>query len=125
MIDLGAARPAILIVDDELIVGEAMGRMVQRLLPAANIRVVASAAQALDVLRAQMVDVVLTDLHMPGIDGAQLTQTIKARWNATRVILISGSTDEALGKVAQADGYLIKPFSRAELAAVVQPLLRH
>jgi two-component system, response regulator YesN len=121
-----AAQPAILIVDDDPTVGDVIGRMVRRAIRGAKVRVVASGAQALDVLTAQPIALVLTDLRMPGMDGAQLTQAIKARWPTAKVVLISGSTDQLLSQVAQAvqaDGYLLKPFSRAELASVLQPLL--
>jgi two-component system, response regulator YesN len=127
MANLGVAPLTILVVDDEPDVGDVVGRMVKRLLPAADVRVVANAAQALDALTAQPVDVVLTDLWMPVMDGAQLAQTIKARWPTIRVVLISGSSERVLdqaAQAAQADSYLLKPFSRAELATVLQQALK-
>jgi two-component system response regulator YesN len=122
----GTAPPVILIVDDEAEIGTILVRQIRRLLPAAVIGAVLSAAQALEVLLVQPTDVVLTDLRMPDMDGAQLTQLIKTRWPTTRVIIFSGSTEEALRQVmqaVQADAYLVKPFSRDELAAALLPLL--
>ena len=122
----GTEPLTILIVDDEPTVGMVLVRMIGRLLPAAAVSAVLSAAQALDVLLLQPADIVLTDLRMPEMDGAQLTQIIKTRWPTTRVILISASADQVLRQIAQsvqADAYLIKPFSRSELAEALLPLL--
>jgi two-component system, response regulator YesN len=122
----GTEPPAILIVDDEFDISDVMKRMIHRLVPAAVVGCALSALQAIEVLMVQRMDVVLTDLRMPDMDGAQLTQIIKTRWPTTRVIVFSGSTDQALRKIAQvvqADAYLPKPFSRAELAVVLLPLL--
>jgi CheY-like chemotaxis protein len=122
----GTEPPTILVVDDDPAVNSMLVRMIGRLLPAATVGAVLSAAQALEVLLNQRTEVVLTDLRMPDMDGAQLTQMIKARWPTTRVIIISASADQILEQIAravQADAYLVKPFSRAELAAVLLPLL--
>ena len=122
----GMEPPIILVVDDEVDIGEVMVRMIRRLLPDAVVGAVLSAAQALEVLLVQRTDVVLTDLRMRDMDGAQLAQIIKARWPTTRVIIFSASAEEALGEIAQqvqADAYLVKPFSRAELGAALLPLL--
>jgi CheY-like chemotaxis protein len=122
----GTEPPIILVVDDEPDIGDVMVRMIRRLLPTATVGAVLSAAQALEVLLVQRTDVVLTDLQMPDMDGAQLTRIIKTRWPTIRVIIFSGSTDAQLREVAQtvqADAYLAKPFSRDQLAAVLLPLL--
>ena len=124
----GTEPPAILVVDDELDIGDMMKRMIQRLLPAATVGAVLSGPQAIEVLNVQRIDVVLTDLRMPDMDGAQLTMLIKQRWPHTRVIIFSGSTEVALREIVehvQADACLLKPFSRAELTAVLLPLLEH
>jgi CheY-like chemotaxis protein len=76
----------------------------------------------------QRTNVVLTDLFMPEMSGAQFAVIIKARWPTTRVIILSESAERALGETArtvQADAYLVKPFSRDELTKVLMPLLEH
>jgi two-component system response regulator YesN len=122
----GTKPPMILVVDDEFDVGDMLVRLIRRLVPTATVGAVLSAVQAIDVLLVQGTDVVFTDLRMPGMDGVQLTQIIKTRWPTTRVIIFSGSTEQALRDLAQtvqADAYLVKPFSRDELATVLLPLL--
>jgi two-component system response regulator CpxR len=49
-----------------------------------------SAKEALDILNAQAVDLVLTDLLMPGLNGLELARKIKERTPALPVILLSG-----------------------------------
>ena len=122
----GTEQPTILIVDDEMELGTMLVRTIRRLVPAAVVGAVLSATQAIDVLLTQRTDLVLTDLWMPDMDGAQLAQVVKTRWPTTRVIIFSGSTEQALDEIMQtvhADAYLLKPFSRDELAAVLLPLL--
>jgi CheY-like chemotaxis protein len=124
----GTEAPAILVVDDEADIGDVMVRMIHRLVPAATVGAVLSAPQALEVLLTQRIDVVFTDLFMPEMSGAQLALIIKSRWSQTHVVIFSGSPDLSLREIAervQADAYLAKPFSRAELAAVLLPLLEH
>jgi CheY-like chemotaxis protein len=124
----GTEPPAILVVDDEVDIGDVMVRMIRRLVPKATVGAVLSGPQAIEVLMVQPMDVVFTDLRMPAMSGADLTRLIKARWPQTRVIIFSGSPDLSLrenARTVQADAYLTKPFSRAELAAVLLPLLEH
>jgi CheY-like chemotaxis protein len=49
-----------------------------------------SATEALDILNAQVVDLVLTDLLMPGLSGLELARKIKERRPALPIILLSG-----------------------------------
>src|SRR5687767_1014710 len=65
-------------------------------------------------------DLVLTDLLLPGIDGFELTRTLRAepRTRAVPIVVISGLTDEAdrlRALEAGANDFLIKPFSEREL----------
>ena len=68
----------VLLVDDDLSVGKVLGA----LLAQAGIEAhhVSSAQDALNVLSTRPVDVVVTDLRMPGMDGMQLLDQISARW---------------------------------------------
>jgi CheY-like chemotaxis protein len=122
----GTGRPTILVVDDDPDIARMLVRMLSRLVPTAHVHAVLSGAQALDVLQAQRTDVVLTDLQMPGMDGTQVLQSVKARWPTTRVIVMSASAANALRQMAQAvqaDAYLVKPFSGDEVAQALLPLL--
>lgn len=79
-------------------------------------------AQAISALREEQVDVVVSDLRMPGIDGIQLLEWLHDRQPETRFILLTGyGNDEVERKVRElgAFDYLNKPISPDTLAAVV------
>jgi CheY-like chemotaxis protein len=97
-----------------------LARMIGRCVPGAVISVVVSGAQAIEMLLRRPADVVLTDLRMPGMGGLQLTETIKTRWPATRVVPVTATAESDLrpgAQSVQADAHLVKPFSSAQMLA--------
>ncbi len=73
-------------------------------------------------------DLILMDVSMPGIDGNRLCQILKRSSVFTHVpiIMVSGNTgilDKEKAKAAGATDYLTKPFSKAELLAIVNQYL--
>jgi CheY-like chemotaxis protein len=78
--------------------------------------------QALNLVWSQRVEVVLTDLAMPGMDGRELTQKIVEARHRPRVIVMSGS--ERLGpeeaETLGADAVLSKPFTREQLVRTIK-----
>ncbi|MFD0698053.1 response regulator [Paenibacillus sp. GCM10027628] len=52
-----------------------------------------SGEEALEVLRNNRVDIVISDIKMPGLEGIELLQEIKAQWPACKVILLTGFND--------------------------------
>ncbi len=74
-------------------------------------------------------DIVLADVHMPGMSGYQLTEHIRQH-PATKslpVILLAGAfepLDLQLADKSGADGHIIKPFEAAELASKIEALLK-
>jgi len=83
---------------------------------------------ALAALAAHPVDLVLTDLNMPGMDGAELVGRIRAdrRLDAVRVLVISAdpNTERLEGlRRSGAAGYLRKPFSPEQLRGALEQLI--
>lgn len=74
-------------------------------------------------------DVVVSDVHLPGMSGLDLASLILSRNPAQPIVLITGDPDAALAREALSRGpvsYLLKPFEMFELdAAVNQALVRH
>ena len=71
-------------------------------------------------------DLVLLDLNMPGYDGLQCLQKIKAGYPATKVMVLTSYTQPELIeelKKLQADGFLAKDSSAAQLTEAVEKLL--
>jgi PAS domain S-box-containing protein len=72
------------------------------------------------------IDLLLTDMVMPGLSGKALAGKLKVSMPALRVIFMSGYDDEAIGRCGDADvgmAYLQKPFAPEELAAKVREVL--
>lgn len=81
----------------------------------------ADGLEALRVVRSEAVDVVITDIALPGLDGRRLTRAIRddAALRHITVLLISG--DVVAGESA-ADGFLTKPFNSHQLFAALDGL---
>jgi class 3 adenylate cyclase len=89
-----------------------------------------SGTKALDIIATQSPHVVLSDVVMPGMNGFELCQSIKARQQSvlTPVVLVTsleGQKDRIEGLQAGADEFLSKPINREELMARVRSLLRY
>ncbi len=86
-----------------------------------------SGENALDVLRGEDgVDVLVTDVVMPGMDGATLARLVRMERPHIQVILMSGyAEDVALGEFSGEDGihFLPKPFSLKQLAGKVKEVM--
>jgi DNA-binding NtrC family response regulator len=79
-------------------------------------------ANAISKLRKEEVDVVVSDLKMPGVDGIQLLEWIHSKRPETQFILLTGYGSEEVEKTVRQLGafdYLNKPISPDTLAAVV------
>ncbi|HEY1548324.1 MAG TPA: ATP-binding protein [Kofleriaceae bacterium] len=89
-----------------------------------------NALAALDLLAQHTgaVDVLLTDLVMPGLDGRSLSQHVLAGKPSTKVVFMSGYTEHAALKNAQLgpdDHFVQKPFSAQVLSETLQRALGH
>ncbi|GAC1592795.1 MAG: hybrid sensor histidine kinase/response regulator [Acidimicrobiales bacterium] len=120
-------RQALLVVDDALTVRELQRAILER--RGYLVYTARDGEEALSVLSNHHVDLVLTDVEMPVMDGFALTQAIRRSelWRETPVlILTSRATDDdhRRGLEAGADGYLLKSaFDQGRLLAAVERLL--
>lgn len=84
----------LLIVDDEEYVTDGLAALFRRKMNMElDIYKAYSAMEALDILNKVRIDVVLSDIHMPGMDGIQLLKKIKEQWPECRVILLTGYSE--------------------------------
>jgi len=80
-----------------------------------------SAAAALQWLAQQRADVLLLDIRMPGLDGLQLAQRLRAQPRAPALIFVTAHPEHALAAFeVQAIDYLTKPVRRARLQEALQ-----
>src|SRR5215471_14619446 len=78
----------------------------------------ADGAAALDVARARHLDVIVTDVQMPKLNGFELFQRVKEESPDTEVIIVTSHGDVAQAVAAMKEGandYLVKPFQADEL----------
>jgi len=116
------ARPLrALVIDDEPLVRETVGTMLQRLGHAAL--TAASGPEGLALLEAgERVDLVLTDLGMPGMTGLEVMRRIRARWGGLPVRLVTGWADaERMVDVDPVfrDAIVYKPLTLDALRVVI------
>src|SRR5512144_865582 len=110
------AGEKILVVDDEDMIRD----LCYHILSAEGYQVttVSNAAAALEELGRSPVDLLITDIKMPGIDGLELFERIKARNLDLVTIFITGhgTVDTAIESLMRGvDGFVLKPFTQEEL----------
>lgn len=117
----------ILTVDDS----PSMREMVRIALTGAGFDVMQASdgAQALELARASAYDLVLSDVHMPNMDGIALIRALRAEsaYKHTPILMLTteGSSDRKReGKEAGATGWIVKPFDPAQLIATMHRVLR-
>ncbi|WP_426451329.1 response regulator transcription factor [Paenibacillus sp. S-38] len=85
-----------------------------------------SGPEALELLEQFSIEIVITDIKMPGMTGLELIAQIRSRWPRTKCVLLSGYSDFNYAKEAilyQTEDYLLKPVKEEDLLATVQRVL--
>lgn len=116
----------VMAVDDS----PSMRQMVRATLESAGYDVVEAAdgQEALELARTRSVDLVISDVNMPRMDGIQLVSELRAlpTYRLTPLLLLtteSGQDKKLEGKRAGATGWIVKPFSPSQLIATLGRLL--
>ena len=96
--------------------------------PDLDVRTVTSAQEALSIAETIPLAALVTDLHMPRIDGFELIRRIRAdaRWDAMTIIAISGDAEvdtPARLKTLGVDAFFAKPFSPAAVRHTLEHIL--
>jgi len=119
-------KPKILFVDDEQDILEGLRLMLHSKRAEWDMSFVASGAEAMSLLEREPQDVVVTDMRMPGMDGAQLLQQVQERSPETVRMILSGYSDQesVMRTVKLAHRYLSKPCPPSEMKLAIQKALR-
>lgn len=122
-------RVRALIVDDSSV----MRKIIERALRQACVAVDAvyeasNGTEGLEVLKGQKVDIIFSDINMPGMDGLDFVRQLRAQNLAAGVPVVMITTESSAEHVKQAieagaRGYIRKPFTPAQIKERVLPLL--
>lgn len=112
----------VLFVDDEPSVLEDLRNMLVLMGVNWDIYVAENGEEAIKILENGIVDVVVADMKMPGMDGAELLAIVRDEYPETMRILMSGNADTAFTQrlVPQAHQFLLKPCQPSLVRAVVE-----
>jgi two-component system chemotaxis response regulator CheY len=125
----GMSEVRTLIVDDSSV----MRKIVERALRQAGLELMVvheagSGTEGLDLLRAKQVDLILSDINMPSMDGLEFLRQLRAQNLAPGVPVVMITTESSEEHVKQAilagaQGYIRKPFTAEQVKERVLPLL--
>ncbi|MGI5966954.1 response regulator transcription factor [Anaerotruncus rubiinfantis] len=115
----------ILVVDDNAKIRKLIGIYLRR--EGFNIVLAADGGEVLQVLANQPVDLIISDIMMPGMDGYDLVKTLRGNGVDTPILMATAKTefaDKKKGFEIGADDYMTKPIDMEELVLRVRALLR-
>jgi two-component system, OmpR family, alkaline phosphatase synthesis response regulator PhoP len=120
-----AVRRKILVVEDDRTLRQALTFNLAR--EGYEAVTAADGENAMAIARAQRLDLILLDVMLPGMSGVEVLRTLRREGVDTPVIILSAKGEEidrVVGLKVGADDYVAKPFSRPELLARIEAVLR-
>ncbi len=115
-------QPHLLCVDDEQNILKSLRRLLMQ--EAVQIHTASSGQEALDLMQQQQFDVIISDMRMPGMDGAEFLRQAFAMQPKTYRILMTGYADIQSTVAAVNEGrinrYIAKPWNNQELITSIQ-----
>lgn len=117
----------ILIVDDSESIREVVSFTLEN--EAHNVLIANDGTDALKFLDGRHIDLIITDLHMPEMDGISLIKLVRKMEKYMRIPILFLTTESQTAKKmeakdAGATGWIIKPFVPAKLIAAINKVLR-
>jgi len=115
----------ILVVDDE----PNMRRLIEIILSEEKFNTITAqdAEEALDIIDRHHIDLMITDIMMPGMDGYSLTEQLRSAGYDFPILMVTAREsvkDRRRGFLVGTDDYLVKPFDEEEMILRVKALLR-
>ncbi len=119
------AREKILVVDDEPSIVHLCVRVLDE--EGYVAKGALSAEQALEMVKEESFDLLVTDIVMPGMDGLELLQKVREKYPEIGAVIITGyaTLDFAVNSLKRgAQGFIVKPFTTEELKIAIQEALK-
>jgi DNA-binding NarL/FixJ family response regulator len=116
----------ILLVDDHQMFIDGLKLVLRKV---GNMKVVDEAnsgVQALETIKKQKIDIVVTDIHMPEMSGTDLAKTIKRDYPEVKVLVVTSYCDgEIIREIfeSEAEGYILKNAGKQELIAALNKII--
>lgn len=125
------ANRHVLVIDDDAVVGRSFDRVLSD--KGYEVDTALNGEEALRDIEARNYDIVFTDIRMPGMDGLEVAERIRARCPWTPIVVITGygtEENEARASVLGVSGFVHKPLTpdmieSVTLKAVQKPLLTY
>jgi DNA-binding NtrC family response regulator len=117
-------KPHILVVDDEPNLRKVLRSLLEQ--SGYGTTTAASGSEALELVRSQDPDLVLTDVRMPGMDGLELLRELQAGFPEIPVVILTAYATVDLAVEAMKRGahdFIAKPFDKAKVKTVIQKAL--
>jgi two-component system alkaline phosphatase synthesis response regulator PhoP len=118
-------RRRLLLVEDDATLRQALSFSLAR--EGYEVATAADGEAALEAARGEGLDLILLDVMLPGMSGVEVLRVLRRDGVTTPVIILSAKGDEidrVVGLKVGADDYVAKPFSRPELLARIEAVLR-
>ncbi|MEO8553678.1 MAG: HDOD domain-containing protein [Kofleriaceae bacterium] len=117
----------LLFVDDEPMILRGLRSVFRKERDVWDMAFATSGAEALELLAAAPFDVIVTDMRMPEMDGAQLLAIVQERWPRTSRIVLSGQAERGalLRMLPMLHGFLSKPCSSQDLRVAISRCSGH
>lgn len=119
-------RPTLLLVDDEPSILSSLKRLLRP--EGYRILTAESGAEGLELLETEPIAMIISDMRMPGMDGAEFLAKARERWPAVVRVLLTGYADMGSTVTAINEGqiyrYISKPWNDGEMLLMVRDVLQ-
>ncbi|MBP1994499.1 response regulator transcription factor [Paenibacillus eucommiae] len=117
----------ILLIDDEPVIVETLFNMLSRM---EHLELIiwkaGSAPEGIEIMKSNRIDILITDVRMPGMSGLELIKHVQKQWSRCKVIFLSGYSDYEYLQTAlreNAFDYLLKPIEDEVIVETVQRVI--
>lgn len=116
----------VMFVDDDPLILSGLRRQCRRMRPSWQVWFAESGQEALSLLAKAPVDIVVSDMRMPGMNGAEVLEVVRQRWPSMHRVILSGQTDQSslLEHVGVIHRFLQKPCDMGQIVQAIEQSLK-